>query len=88
MWSACSVFGVMTLQIDMLNSLHWGTLLGKLRQGGGWAWWGLEQMASAAGVLSAPHATPRVTDLSSLLRSEPHEGHPHGCGHSLAPQRL
>ena len=31
---------------------------------------------------------PRVTELSCFIGSEPHEGHPHGCGHSLAPQRL
>lgn len=32
--------------------------------------------------------TPLVMVLSSLLCSESHEGHPHGCSHSLAPQCL
>lgn len=44
------------------------------------------QMLRGLSVLHAPSL--RVTVLSSLLCSESHEGHPHGCGHSLAPQRL
>lgn len=44
--------------------------------------------AGACG-LSTLHAhSLRVTELSSLLCSESHESHPHGCSHSLTPQRL